>query len=208
MIEAGEAVPQRCSASILTMDLGRQPPPYLIDCRFLVPAGSLKGFVTSAVAATEAPGAALSNQPIFIRYLTARPSKLVVSSCTSLLLVFPGCGSRQTMVLDKGACVSRQASRECLASCISCYFFSSYSLRHQRELTIPILTVVERLQLATFLGRKPTLELGRWSKICHWLEQFWRLWMVGIDRGWRDGSTVLLGIDFDFGFGKTDPPFA
>ena len=30
--------------------------------------------------------------------------------------------------------------------------------------------------------------------------------MVGMDRGWRDGSTTLLGVHFDDGFGKIDPP--
>ena len=32
--------------------------------------------------------------------------------------------------------------------------------------------------------------------------------MVGIDRAWGDGSTTLLGVDFEFWKTVTDPPLA
>ena len=32
--------------------------------------------------------------------------------------------------------------------------------------------------------------------------------MVGMERGGRDASTALLGVHFEDGFGKKDPPLA
>ena len=32
--------------------------------------------------------------------------------------------------------------------------------------------------------------------------------MVGMERGEGDASTALLGVGFEFGFGKKDPPLA
>ena len=45
----------------------KTPPSSLIDCKLFVPAASFRGFGRLAMAATEAPGAALSNHLLFFK---------------------------------------------------------------------------------------------------------------------------------------------
>ena len=77
---------QRYSASILNLGKRIQTP--LLPDRLLIfiPAASLKGFGRSAMAATESPGAALSNQPLVIRIQDGSSS----SSSSHMVMVIDG----------------------------------------------------------------------------------------------------------------------